>query len=440
MSRPLDLIPTIDNTSGFTSISGLHETNLQRDIGIFIRESNSGFSIIPNGNQGFFSPNKPWAAECLLTSTSLFECVDECRQTWQQTLVDGNGAFEARTKPVGGKENYYFFQRQWDFAGEPQVLQQRAGKLALAGAKLFYLLFEDIVHPQELRDIGAELKRASREKELVLTITSDSFFVPWGMIYVHPDPDTELLPDGSNFDWQGFWGFRHIIEHNPKYVALDNVLRIDTSQKLRFSANVDEQIDISLGIPCVKPLIEFFQGHSLLDTMVRKTSSELQTALSDNNFADRILFFCCHGRGSRDNKGVLLDSPAIKLTDTTLIKVSDLKFWSKQMNGVFPSRPLVFINACQGGQMTNLFYKDLASEFLRQQAVGLVGSQIDIPVIFAREYAELFFKKLLDLNNGPVRVGPLMRELTREYIEKHNNPLGLAYSLYRGADCFVANT
>ena len=71
-------------------------------------------------------------------------------------------------------------------------------------------------------------------------------------------------------------------------------------------------------------------------------------------------------------------------------------------------------------------------------ASGVIGPQIDIPAVFAAEYAMRFFKGLLGVDNGgPEPVGILMRRLAREFIDKHNNPLGLAYSLYRGMDCLV---
>lgn len=289
--------------------------------------------------------------------------------------------------------------------------------------------------------MGEVLKEASRAKPLVLTITSDSFFVPWGMLYVHPDPNTELDGNGANFNWEGFWGFRYIVEHDTEYVALETELRMDTTRKLKLSVNVDDKIDSDLKVPCVKPLIAFFQRHLLLDTVVRKTKVHLGQDFSASNFSDRIIFFLCHGRGSRSNGGISLEPAAIRLTDAVEIKDSDLRFWlGKSGKDALSPNPFVFINACQGGQMTTLLYPTtLAAEFLKQKAVGLVGSQIDIPALFAREYAERFFDKLLNTTHGPVRVGPLMRDLAREFISKHHNPLGLVYSLYRGADCFVKN-
>ena len=70
----------------------------------------------------------------------------------------------------------------------------------------------------------------------------------------------------------------------------------------------------------------------------------------------------------------------------------------------------------------------------------MIGTQITIPAVFAQEYAERFFEEFLREpleNEENVRVGPLMRNLARKFIDDYNNPLGLVYSLYKGADCFI---
>ena len=51
---------------------------------------------------------------------------------------------------------------------------------------------------------------------------------------------------------------------------------------------------------------------------------------------------------------------------------------------------------------------------------------------------ELFFDKGEGKKDeGKRRLGPLLREVNREMWDKHNNPLGLIYSLYRGVNCFI---
>lgn len=432
--RELQMETIVDNTHDWSLITKPPKKTLPRDGGVEILKEDDQFAVLPYGN--LFQPPKTWFTKFPFNRFELFRYVEECRQVWQKEIVD---AYKERNKPEGGNKKYYFFQQKLDFSDELDELKKRVGKLAVAGEKLFFLLFEDPSHPAKLLDIGSVLREESRAKPLTLTITSDCFFVPWGMLYVHPDPKTKLEPDGANFDWKGFWGYRHIIEHNTEDLGLENELRIDKSGKLKFSVNVDENIDTSLNISCVQSLVAFFKNHLLLDALVRTRSNQLRDDLMDIDFADRIVFFCCHGRGSRYKDGINLEPSAIQLTDAMEIKDSDLKFWLGKKNGknALLTHPFVFINACQGGQMTTLFYQTLAAEFLKQKAVGLVGSQIDIPALFAREYAKQFFSKLLNPADGPVHVGPLMRDLTQEFVSKYHNPLGLAYSLYRGLDCFV---
>lgn len=60
-----------------------------------------------------------------------------------------------------------------------------------------------------------------------------------------------------------------------------------------------------------------------------------------------------------------------------------------------------------------------------------------MPAVFAAAFAQRFFEGFLSGNGTYVRIGPLLRSLTQEFVTKDKNPLGLVYSLYRGADCYV---
>lgn len=181
---------------------------------------------------------------------------------------------------------------------------------------------------------------------------------------------------------------------------------------------------------------EFMQKLCANSCTTRTKKSELQTGFTTGRGnLKRIIYFYCHGKGGSDASNVNLGDTHLEMTDG-LVSVSDFQLWSGQ-NPKLPTSPLIFINACQGGQMTTIFYQTLAAELLGQGAVGLVGAQIDLPAVFAMEYAQLVFSKFLARDQGRVRLGPLLREVTRRLWDDHNNPLGLVYSLYRGADCFV---
>ena len=103
-----------------------------------------------------------------------------------------------------------------------------------------------------------------------------------------------------------------------------------------------------------------------------------------------------------------------------------------------PSPPLIFINACRGGQLGTLLRQSFtfASEFLRQGAVCVQRPQIEVPAVFAGEFGNRFFTAFMQRTKPPPQAGLVLRDITREKW-KHNNPFGLAYSLYAGADCHV---
>jgi hypothetical protein len=89
--------------------------------------------------------------------------------------------------------------------------------------------------------------------------------------------------------------------------------------------------------------------------------------------------------------------------------------------------------------MRTLFYESFALLLLELRARGLIGPQVDIPTLFAQEYARRFFAALLAKEvSPPPRVGSIVRGLARDFIDKDRNLLGLAYSLYKGLDCYLA--
>ncbi len=429
---PLPLQPLVQNSAGLSRVAGLHEDNLPRDVGLIIRRYSAPDRFVLTAYGPPFPPPEPWDAEIPLTPLEVFGYVEDCRQVWQSAVVDYQ---EAAPNPAGGLQNRRPFQDTFDLRNRPELLRAIAPRLAVAGDKLFYLLF-GAKEPNLVR-VANRLREVCRQHPLTLTITSDTFFVPWGLLYVHPDPNERLAPDGANFRWEGFWGYQHVVEHNPVYIELNGDLRPNAAGRLPTSVNVDDRIDQTLNVKCIAPQLDFFKSQANIDLVERRRKDELERALSSKSFADRIVYFCCHGAGARGPDGVSLERARVTLSDGQDITNTEIKYWLRDADGL-PSQPVVFINACQGGQLTTIFYETLATELLRQKAVGLVGAQVDLPAVFAAEYAERFFKRFLGGAPGErVRIGPLMRDLAQQFVRDHNNPLGLVYSLYRGADCFV---
>jgi hypothetical protein len=305
-------------------------------------------------------------------------------------------------------------------------------QLAIAGTKLFQNIFFAEAD-DNLKEIGQLLAVASKDRSLALTITSENFFAPWRMLYIHPDG--KLSSDGSNWVKEGFWGYSHVIEHNTKRFQIGNELMFSKASDVSALVCLDEQITDS-------------QNHIQdLDSLafqisVVKNKSELQHALSASPCLNDLMYFFCHGTGNTNDTGISLRKSELFL-DRESITPEDIGFWrtSSLVDFVpFEKNPLIFINACQTGQDGSFFYQGFVREFLRCQASAVLGPQIDIPAVFAAffisQVLQHFFSENQDTQPRP-QLGNIVRGLTQLSFDQYNNPLGIAYSMYRGMDLSI---
>lgn len=351
----------------------------------------------------------------------------ECRNTWKSVVVDR----QCQSEIDGSRKFVRPFQDKWDFQQEDKILDDVVPSLARAGEDLFTSLFERDCD-DDLKEIGGSLRRLMASGNRYLVITSDSLFQPWGILYTHPEGLGNLKQDGSNAVKEGFWGYRHIVQQTPKRFRHGNALRADGSGTVPTSIHFDERLAVAFQLPVIDEHIEFL---CRLGATKRSKKSELAEVFEKQNRSklERIVYFYCHGHGADNGTGTSL--PYLELTDGS-VSSFDFQRWADGEE--LPTSPLIFINACQGGQMTTVFYESFAVELLKEGAAGLIGAQIDVPAVFAVEYAKQIFEKLFERsNNKKVRLGQIIREVNRRLLDCNRNPLGLVYSLYRGADCFV---
>ena len=351
----------------------------------------------------------------------------ECRDTWRKALIEHRYRME-----IDGKPRFLFpFQEKWDLHLEKEILDGIIPTLARAGENLFTSIFERECD-NDLREAGKTLRRIMASGDRHLAITSDSLFQPWSMLYTHPEELGELKEDASNAVREGFWGYRHIVQQTPKSFKHENAIRADVTGRVPTSINFDERLASALQLPVIDEHVHFFCE---LGATKRTKKTELATVFGKQNRSklERIIYFYCHGHGADNGNGTGV--PHLELTDG-LVSSFDFQRWADGEK--LSSNPLIFINACQGGQMTTMFYESFAVELLKEGAAGLVGAQIDVPAVFAVEYAKQVFEKLFERSNDPkIRLGQIIKEVNRKLFDNSQNPLGLVYSLYRGADCFV---
>ena len=400
-------------------------------------QADLGIRIISLGDQGPFdftlfgplikSPDLNLHGISHRTANELFALAEECRKTWKSAVVDSRGQTE-----VDGKTKFAFpFQDEWDFQKDEKILDVIVPRLAQAGENLFTSIFERKCD-DGLKEIGQTLRNLMGSGDQRVAITSNKLFQPWGMLYTHPAEGAKLNDNGSNAVKEGFWGYRHIVQQTSEKYKLENAIRPDAAGAVPASINFDDRLSVAMKLPVIEEHIEFLRRLGAKITRTKK--SELELVFKQKRCdLERIVYFYCHGHGSGSDAS--MSPPYLEMTDDS-VSAFDFQIWA---NGEkLPTSPLVFINACEGGQMTTMFYQSFAVELLEEGAVGLIGAQIDVPAVFAVEYAKEVFEKFFDRMNTPKeRLGPLLKKVNNKLWDTNHNPLGLVYSLYRGVDCFI---
>jgi hypothetical protein len=420
----IDLQPGAINCPTFEDIPQLPSTSVSRDAGLLFKYHpiQDTFELtVLNGT--LFPPKRAFYATVPMSWSHLYVVVNECRDEWRRWVVN--------YREPDGVPAHFVFDRAWDFSRRTQLLDEIGPYLAVAGHRLFTEIF--LQGDPHLREIGEIIAAGARRSRLVLTVHSEDFFVPWPMLYTHPGLG-DLAVDGSNWQPEGFWGSRHIIEHNTDRYASADVIRLEGGQ-LSVSLNVDDRLDQRNATPSVKPMIEFFERSPLVRAAdVVYTKREASVAMGLRPYPYQICYFCCHGV-STGHERMPATIAKLELSDDPPqpITPSDIKYWFRDRTEGMESEPVVFINACESGQMASLFYHGFAPELLKRKAKCVIGSQIDIPVVFAPEYAKLFFNAFF--SGRPI--GGIIRDLAWKFLHEHKNPLGLTYSLYRGADAYL---
>lgn len=421
-----------DAAAGFGVVRGVHETNRDRDLHLIIEPDGNHFHLtVQTADEDLAAAfGDDLEHELPVTAGELWGLVQACRQAWRTHLVDlrqGNG---------------FPFQEEWDHAARPGLAAAALPRLAEAGSKLFLALFYprppgDPARYAGLRRIGRVLRREMSAKTRWLRVTSDSFFAPWSLIYSDP-----LALDGADWRPEGFWGYQHLIEHAPPGAGgLGNELEPPDDGPLEVGLQLDRTIDDTLGVPCLGPVLELLDGFPKRSLVrhLRGTRAELARALREGPASEQVLFFCCHAEQEGDLTGFRIDESYLALSDRPVdaarITPGDLTLWMDMKE--FARRPLVLLNACGSGQLNSIFYAGFGRTFLGLGASSVIGAQTELPAVFAGEFARRFLAAFFagGLDN---KVGEVLFRLRRELFDRHHNPLGLIYSLYRGADNYLA--
>ncbi|MFJ9588491.1 hypothetical protein [Streptomyces acidicola] len=300
------------------------------------------------------------------------------------------------------------------------LADELTGELAEEGAYLLDLLLGGESH--DIRSFRAFLLDIlGGERSLRITFDSD-LHLPWPMLSLDPAEH-----DGP---WGSFLGYRHQIEQTGGPWPTHDAWWGSRAQAAT-SLNTDTTLEDVGRAPEVRKLLE---ERSRLT--VRTESGPLLDALSMPVFDEDLMYFWCHGHFV-DN-GSPHPHLVVRLSDDKHIDGDTMTLKRRRIKSPARARfkPFVLLNACHTGQAAaSPQLEHLGQALINLGADGVLGPQIEIPQVFATEYAYEFLDLYL---SGEHTAGEISRRLVRRFAEEFHNPLALTYSLHCGIDSRLA--
>jgi hypothetical protein len=224
----------------------------------------------------------------------------------------------------------------------------------------------------------------------------------------------------SELDPDAIWGLKYIVETLmitefgetvPETIIKNNG---KTTAAIIYDASLDRAKEIEN--PTFRKYIREL-GHAVNDV----DFIHCNTKEGVKDFLDKtecqILYFHCHAKNNFEN-------PEKSWICHESIDVNTIKYkWKiKKLRGT----QLVFINACETGQINPLIGKGIMDMLQMLGAGVVIGSQCGIPKSIAPEFARIFFKEFL----AGKTVGEALMKAKRDFLYEYNNPFGLTYALY----------
>lgn len=421
--RELDYLVTADPYDSLRTLPRLRSEDCETRtmlLTIDLRHGGRGYDVMAWGDALPFDGNAPLRGVIQRSREEIASEVGLLLRTWLEKVI-------RHRRP--GTSGY-------TFNGSPATdLGMDAARAALSDiglglARSGHALFEFLFSRGDagLSRLREAICAALRAGPQIVTITSNDLFVPWGMLYLPPDPTTRLPQKSAAWDWSGFLGYTHLIEHTLGYVENYHPLIEHGTERpqagLQFDLRMQDGQSPGTGpIGAVRAVVE---THA--DISERSCKQDLGEALSDPLVRDHILVFGAHGCGERqDQRGTT--QAQLTLTDGEAICSSDLEYWRTARQERLPD-PLCFMMVCEGGRTRTFVHEGLGRPLFDLGVGCLIGPEIEIPKTFGSLYTCRFFEEFF---KGE-RAAPVARSLTREFVTKHATPLGLVFTLLRGID------
>jgi hypothetical protein len=290
---------------------------------------------------------------------------------------------------------------QPEFAADAKECMQKA---MCAGWTLYDLLSADPVFKKVLRKLD-NLPDGSK-----ITIKTQGAAFPWELLY--PLPYVDGYPE-ENYRPKRFWGARFQIESLLVVTEGDEKppARSEQPGTLRISMGMNKSIDddeiwqenmrpVQLQRNYFDVALEgrgvYFDRYEDILKIVRQPDPS------------SLIYFFCHGSEMElifdDERGVI--TPQHVMGDS------------------YPSWRVIFVNACDAGDISPLSFNGFRKKFPTKKAFGIVAPSYPIPTMFAAVFGNAWLREYMQRRP----IGEILLDLRGQLLAR-NNPLGLWYSL-----------
>ncbi|NJM74019.1 MAG: CHAT domain-containing protein [Scytonema sp. RU_4_4] len=243
----------------------------------------------------------------------------------------------------------------------------------------------------------------------------------------------EVLYEGEyqQADPEKFWGFCHPIARNltpGKTAPLEQILPLNMLFCLHHKllhAHHQERPEIE---KLVRTLGKFYLLQLSKELKKLADGESLVTHLYQTQH--NILHFACHCRPCRQYEDEI-DALVISfIEDESNAQEIELETYNfSDVSGSFQCQPLIFLNACQSAGGIDELRKtfNLPEKFIQHGAAAVIATACPVPDLFAAAFASVFYNFFI---GEKMMIGKALCKTRRYFLEKYNNPLGLAYGLY----------
>jgi hypothetical protein len=350
--------------------------------------------------------------------------------SWQKLEEIAEGPRAALQEIAHGVLEAGSAAHQADVTIPPEIYEKYLAALERAGALMFRTLFFGPDATEELKDLGRALQDlVAHDGPLWLEVVAETPVIPWHLL-AFPDPADPSAADPSHI-----LGLRHRIIYPP---MRRSTRRPPPSRSLRAGDGplrvvlaVNRDIDEHAGArrDLVESQLAAWQqradgaGGALAVTV--PTEREVLDVLVRNMPPAELLYFFCHAYPD-PNPGRLGGRAAcLEFTGGHKVSLEEL-ILREPIDHEFDAAPLVVLNACASAVPASSVYASFLPHLLGRGARGVIGTEADVPPVFAAAWAKEFFSRVLD----GVPLADAAFELARDLVERYRNLLGLVYALH----------